>query len=494
MATPTTSPDVSHDNALRGGTIGLFGIVFFVVASAAPMAGLTGVLPGMVALGNGTGAAGAYVAVGIVLLLFAVGYAAMSAHMTNAGAFMAYVGKGLGTKWGVASAYVSVLAYNAVQFCIYGFFGAVVAGTTGMLNWWVWALLAMALIQALAIFRVDVGAAVLGVLLVLELATLVITALAVLLSGDRPEALDFGASFSPGSVFAGAAGVAFAFAFASFIGFEATAIYGEESKDPKRTVPQATYLSIVAIMVVFGLVSFAAISAYGASNAAAASIEVTGELVDPAAFLLGAAETYVGSWLSTLMSYLLISSLFAALLAFHNAAARYFYTMGRAGLLPHKLGTTHPTFRTPVAASVTQTALGAVVIILFALLGLDPVLNLFYWLSGVAVIAINIVQALVCLAVIKFFQDNKVNPSKWQTLIAPALGFIGLVLGEYLLMSKFGLLTLAFKGEDPTASWVMNGTGWFLVLLPFVVLLLGFVVGQTRKGAENEVMVQEMLT
>ncbi|MEI2809065.1 MAG: hypothetical protein V9F00_02300 [Nocardioides sp.] len=59
----------AHDHALRKGTIGLLGIVFFVVAAAAPMAGLTGVLPLMIVLGNGAGSAGAYVIVGLVLLL-----------------------------------------------------------------------------------------------------------------------------------------------------------------------------------------------------------------------------------------------------------------------------------------------------------------------------------------------------------------------------------------------------------------------------------------
>ena len=98
------------DTTLRRGTLGLLGIIFFVVAASAPLAGMTGAFPVAVGIGNGAGAAGMYVAVGIVLLLFSVGYATMSHYVTNTGAFFAYVGRGLGIVPGVGSAAVSVLA------------------------------------------------------------------------------------------------------------------------------------------------------------------------------------------------------------------------------------------------------------------------------------------------------------------------------------------------------------------------------------------------
>jgi amino acid transporter len=489
----------AHDHSLRKGTIGLFGIVFFVVAAAAPMAGLTGVLPVMVGLGNGAAAPGAYVVVGIVLLLFGVGYAAMSAYMTHAGAFMAYVGRGLGQAWGVGSAYVSVVAYNAVQLCVYGYFGAVMSGEMDSrfginLAWWVWALLALVVIQILAILRVDVGARVLGVLLTLEVITLFVTGIAAIVQGGA-DGIDIPASFSPTAIFSGAPGIAFAFAFASFIGFEATAIYGEESKDPKRTVPRATYLAIIAITVLFGVVSFGVVTAYGASAVQEAALTVTNGLADPAAFLFTAADKYVGTWMVDIMKVLLLTSLFAALLAFHNAAARYFYTMGRAGLLVDGLGTTSKRFKTPVAASVTQSVLALVVIAFFAIFDLDPVTNLFYWGSGMAVIAINIVQALVCLAVIKFFRDTRYNTNPFVTIIAPILGFLGILIGEYLLMSKFALIAgTAAEGSDPTTQdWALNTTGWVIVLLPFVVLIIGLLVGVTRRNKDHSKMIEEIL-
>ena len=79
-----------------------------------------------------------------------------------------------------------------------------------------------------------------------------------------------GASFSPSRSSSGdspaRAGIALAFAFASFIGFEATAIYGEESRDPKRTVPRRDLPGGHAITVLFALTTFAIVTGLGASH------------------------------------------------------------------------------------------------------------------------------------------------------------------------------------------------------------------------------------
>lgn len=114
-------------NALGKNRLGVLGIVFFVVAAAAPLVGMTGAVPVAVVLGNGIAVPGTYLLVGITLLLFSVGYAAMSSHVTNTGAFFAYVGRGFGVIPGVASAFVSLFAYITIQLAIFGFFGVVLS-------------------------------------------------------------------------------------------------------------------------------------------------------------------------------------------------------------------------------------------------------------------------------------------------------------------------------------------------------------------------------
>jgi amino acid transporter len=471
--------------------LGVAGIVFFVVAAAAPLVGMTGAVPVAIAAGSGPGAPGAYVAVGITLIVFSSAFSAMSRVVTNTGAFFAYVGRGLGIAPGVGSALVSLLAYLAIQLAIYGFFGAVLAGqleaTLGLVApWWLWSLIAWAVVLGLSLLSVEIGARVLGVLMILELLSLVVLALAVIFSGGGPAGLDFAASFAPQNVFVGglvgSAGIALAFAFASYIGFEATAIYGEEARDPQRTVPVATYWAVGLITVIFAAASFAIVSGLGAPQVvdqvlALSTVDGT-PLSDPAAVLFSVAETYVGGWLATLMSWLVISSLFAGLLAFQNCSARYLFSLGRAGVLPAALRHTNRR-GAPATASIATSVVTAVVIIVFALAGLEPVLNLFFWMSGLAVIAVVVVEILVCVAVLVYFGRSGQQRHWWSTLAAPILAGLGLLTGLYLLVSRFGLLAGTVpEGVDPSVTpWTLSGTGWTLVLLPFVVLVVGVVVG-----------------
>lgn len=495
-STPTVTTERS---GLRSGRLGVVGIVFFVVAASAPLIGITGAVPVAMLLGNGAAVPGAYLAVGLTLLLFSVGYATMSRHMTNSGAFFAYVGKGLGVNAGVAAAFAALVAYVTIQLAIYGFFGVVVSGFAGGLGvdlpWYVWSLLVWVIVTGLSLLSVDVGAKVLGVMLALELLVLIVAAVAILANGG-PEGWNIGASFDPTLVFAGGfagtAGIALAFAFASFIGFEATAIYGEEAKDPKRTVPIATYVSIAVISILFALVSFAMVTGMGSSQVADRVIELSGGLADPAGVLFGLTEEYVGSWLTVAMGILVITSLFAGLLAFQNAASRYFFALGRGGVLPASVARTNAAGAPIIGVAITS-ALAALVMIIFAIAGLDPFLNLFSWMSSITVIAIVLVEILVSIAVIRFFMTHE-GGTVWSTTIAPALSILALAAGLYLLMSRFNLLAGTVPdGVDPSlpeSAWALNGLGWFLVLLPFIALAVGYVVALVNKK-ENEQLVRD---
>lgn len=487
------------NKSLSKGRLGVVGIVFFVVAASAPLVGMTGAVPVAMLLGNGAATPGAYLAVGLTLLVFSVGYAAMSSKVTNAGAFFAFVGKGLGPKAGVASAYASIIGYVTIQLAIYGFFGLVISLTAAgfglSLPWWAWALIAWVVVTLLSLLSVDIGAKVLGVLLSVELLALIITAVAILVNGG-PEPMDINASFNPALVFAGGfagtAGIALAFAFASFIGFEATAIYGEESKNPKRDVPRATYWAIGIISGLFALVSFAMVVGMGSTQLIDQVIERSTGLADPAAVLFSLAAEYVSPELVLVMAILVITSLFAGLLAFQNAAARYFFAMGRGGVMPSMLGETNKVGAPQNGALLTSIIAGAV-IVLFAAAGLDPFLNLFSWMSGIAVIAVVAVEVLVSIAVIAYF--NKAGGGTlWNSKIAPAASVVLMLAGLYLLMSRFNLLAgTSADGVDPSlpeSAWALSGLGWFFVLLPFLAMIVGYVVAGTRKN-KNDALVRD---
>ena len=496
----------SDSQSLRKGRLGVAGIVFFVVAASAPLVGMTGAVPVAMLAGNLTGTPGTYLAVGLALLLFSVGYAAMSNKVTNAGAFFAYVGKAFGPKAGVASAFASIVGYITIQLAIYGFFGGIMAGQMASIGidvpWWAWTLIAWALVTGLSLLSVDVGAKVLGVLMIAEVLSLLTVAGAILVNGGPDKGVNLAASFSPDNILmggiAGGAGIAIAFAFASFIGFEATAIYGEESKDPKRTVPKATYWAIGIITALFAIVSLAMVTGMGASTLPDKIIEFSSvegvPLANPAGVLFALSDQYVGTWLTQIMSWLVVSSLFAGLLAFQNATSRYFFAMGRAGVLGKSFGKTNAS-GAPQSGVILTSVIAVLVVALFAVQGLDPILHLFFWMSAITSIAIFFVEILVSLAVIKFF--SKGGENMWKGTIAPALSALVLSFGLYLLMSRFNLLAgTAPEGVDPSlpeSAWALSGFGWALVLSPFVAAVIGYIVATVR-NVHHTKMVDDVLS
>src|SRR5690349_14019003 len=155
---------------LKRDAISAAGIVFLVLAAASPLIGLTGAVPAAMVLGNGLGAPLAYGVVGVIVLIFAVGFVAMSRHVTNAGALYAYVGRGLGVRMGLGAAGVAVWSYTAIQASVYGFFGVVGSATleqwTGLkLPWWVLTIALVVLVQVFGYLHIELGARVLAVLM-----------------------------------------------------------------------------------------------------------------------------------------------------------------------------------------------------------------------------------------------------------------------------------------------------------------------------------------
>lgn len=204
---------------------------------------------------------------------------------------------------------------------------------------------------------------------------------------------------------------------------------------------------------------------------------------------------YVGGWLSTLMSWLVISSIFAGGLAFQNCAARYLFSMGRAGVLPRVLVRTNRR-GAPFVASLLTTAIGLTVVIVFAAEHLDPIVNLFYWFAGLAAIAMVLIEILVSIAVVVYFRSDKTDSRIWATLVAPILSATGLALGLYLLLSRFGLLAgTTAQGVDPTTqTWGLNVTGWVLVGLPFALLIGGTLVALLRRNWRSADAVRDFVS
>ena len=193
MAAPTESTPAPATRL--SGTLGVGSIVFMVVAAAAPLTVIAGTIPLGVGAGNGAAFPATFVLCAVVLLLFAVGFCAMSPHVPDAGAFFTYVRHGLGRPLGMGAAFLALATYTAVQLAVYGYIGAAIDELVTSYGgpsvpWCVWTIAVIAIVAVLGYRHIELSSRVLGVLLLAEIAIVVVLDV-VVVAGRRPRgALD----------------------------------------------------------------------------------------------------------------------------------------------------------------------------------------------------------------------------------------------------------------------------------------------------------------
>ncbi|MGW4096782.1 MULTISPECIES: APC family permease [unclassified Mycobacterium] len=440
----TAAQDVQR---LKRNAVGTVGVIFMAVATAAPITAMVGNVPIAVGFGNGSHAPAGYIVATIVLGLFAVGYATMAKHITTTGAFYGYISHGLGRIVGMASGGLITMAYVVFEASLIGifsfFFQNFMQSQLGVhIHWIIPALLMLAVNAILTYFDVNLTAKVLGVFLVTEIVMLALGAVAVLFKGGGPQGFAAAeivnpiGAFSPAAGIAGAsAGLGLFFAFWSWVGFESTAMYGEESRNPKKIIPRATMLSVVGVGLFYVFVSWMAIAGTGPERA----VELAQDSSTSSEIFFGPVRDAYGEWAITVFNVLLVSGSFACGMAFHNCASRYLYALGREGLsknLQKTLGATHPTHGSPHIASFVQSGITLVIILSFLFAGMDPYVHMYTLLAILGTMAILIVQSLCAFSVISYFHIRKNHPvsKHWfKTLVAPGLGGIGMLYVVYLL-------------------------------------------------------------
>jgi len=215
--------------------LGVAAVVFFVMSAAAPLTAIAGVVPTGLAVTGLTGVPLAYLVVAAVLVMFSIGYVAMARHISNAGAFYAYIARGIGRPAGVGASWVALLVYNLFQCASYGGFGAIarplVTQWTGIeFAWWELAAVAWYVVAVLGVLDVSANSRVLAALLVAEIALVLVFSVSEITGSNfHPSA----ASIEPRSLAGDGSGALLVMAITGFVGFEQTAVFGEEARDQR---------------------------------------------------------------------------------------------------------------------------------------------------------------------------------------------------------------------------------------------------------------------
>lgn len=475
--TGTTTPEASETRrTLRTGHL-----VFLIIAASAPLTVVAGGATTSFAVTGLQGVPIGYLILGLILVLFAIGYGAMSAQIENAGAFYAYVRAGIGIRQGIGTSMLALVSYNAMQVGLYGIFGFVlssfISAKTGVeIPWWAVALVFFLIIGWMGVNKVDLSAKVVGVVVVVEF--VIVIAVNIIAFIASPEGVTF-TPFEPLHWATHGIGAILAFGIAAFMGFESGAIYSEEVQNPRKSVSRATFIAVAIIASFYAFSAWALSIGVGPSEVVAQSREFGPDLMF--VFL----ESQGMALFSDLANIAFITSIFAALMAFHNAAARYFFSMGRARILPHALSRLGKHNQAPIGGSLAQSAVALVFIIVFAIAGsnselgeLFPVLTMFTWLTNSAAFGLVFLLCITSLATIGYFRKDPRGYGPFVRLWAPLIAAIALAVVFLLILVNFDVM---IEAEGPSVlRW----------LLPAIMLgsgALGVIWGHILRSKKPEI-------
>jgi len=351
-----------------------------------------------------------------------------SRRLPSAGSFYTFNSQGLGPVAGFFTGWLFWIGYAVLAPGLFTAFGAFVhdysvATFNVDIQWWIFSLAAMAIIYGLSLRSIKASVNLDLALLVIEVViflALGVAAIATAGSGNTPEV--FSVSSSP-SGFTGV-GLGVVFGLLSFIGFDAAATLGEETRNPRRSIPLAIAGALGAVGVFYVLMMYALTAGYRLNDPQQMGLF----LKDANPFVtLG---QHVAPWLVQPIELAAIAGIFSCFLAIHNTTVRVMFSMGRDHILPKSLGRVHDRWFSPHRAVAAQTAF-TLIVGLGVGLWLGPGATGAYGFTGaIGTVAIVIVYILSNISLIRYFwrlPERKVLTH----VVVPVLGVIGLAYPLY---------------------------------------------------------------
>jgi amino acid transporter len=135
-------------------------------------------------------------------------------------------------------------------------------------------------------------------------------------------------------------------------------------------------------------------------------------------------------------------------------------------VLPKILGRTSPRTGAPKLGSVIQSVVGLVVIVLYAIAGWDPVVQLFFWGGTTGGLGVLFLIATTSIAITVYFLRHPADETVWRRLIAPVLAAVLLLIVVALALVNFATLL----GVEPTSP-----LRWGIPIAYLVIAVLGVI-------------------
>lgn len=454
---------------LARNAIGLTEVLFQSITHMAPAVATA------LSIGAATSFAGGITPLAVLFAMIAVLFTAYSMselarHLPSAGGMYTYVSRGLGSFFGWLMAWSFALAEPLIMPILlggFGFYGAIFLSTYLNIEFelaWIVLAVLCGLVVWFLIYRgialstragVILGAIEIGIFLLIS---------ALLIVNAEENTLSV---FVPGENGVLPAFQGMIFCLLAFIGFEAAAPLGEETAEPRRTIPQAVIWSAVLVGLFYVFNMYAATVFFGPDRMGDFLAANDG---DPWG---GMATEVLGTLGGLLVIFAILNSCVANANASATAATRSLFAMGRATLISRWFAAVHPETRSPVNAVHFQAVLGIIVAVgLGLLLADDPFegaagLNVYVWLGTLVGLLFAGMYIAVNVACIGYFMREKrseFNPIKH--LVIPILGVIAMIPAVLAVIGgvTIPILDVELSPYENSLRWTAPVVGVWLLL------------------------------
>ena len=363
-------------------------------------------------------------ALGTVMLLFvALNLNQFARRSTGSGSMYAYICRGLGINAGAVGGWSLLWAY----------LGITIAGVTGF-TIFAGKLLDMVGINCppLLLSAVCVAAAwycawknvrlsAIMMLVCEGLSMALITVLCFIVLGQHHFAIDT-AQFDTSTFPAANLGLGVVVAIFSLVGFECATAFGDEAKDPLKTIPRAVIMSLLISGAFFVFVTYTMVLGVRGYSTTLDKIDAP---LNVLATLSHVAILQAPLSLGAMISF------FALALSCINAGGRILYVMGSHGIVPPVTATSHATNETPHVA-VTLLSVIALAIAVAGSLAHIATLDLFNFAGTCAAFGFIVPYALITVAAPVYLRsigqlkrrDIAVSVASLALLAIPAIGSV----------------------------------------------------------------------
>lgn len=403
MADPSPVPSSSASQQVERLEKNVLTVPNGIALAAAAMAPVIAVVLNAPAAGPSAGAALplSFLLAFIACLLVGNSVIQFARKLPSAGSFYTFNSYGLGKTAGFFTGWLFWIGYAILAPGLFTAMGAfahdyVLNVFKIEIYWWIFSLIGMAIVFGLSIRSIKASVQVDLTFLIIEVVVfLILAVIAIARSGSGNSLTVFTPAASP-TGFSGV-GLGVVFGILSFIGFDAAATLGEETKNPRRNVPLAVGGALLFVGVFYIIIMYALTAGYGLIHAA----NYKNFLGDPNP-IVTLAHTYT-PWLEQIIDLAAITGLFSCFLAIHNTTIRIIFSMGRDRVLPGIFGRVHARWFSPYTAIFAQTIFTLVVG--FAVgIWLGPGATGAYGFTGsIGTVAIVIVYMLCDIALIRYF-------------------------------------------------------------------------------------------